>query len=82
MSADDIITKIAAISSLTARDIEDLRACDPNQLALLMQTYEENGLVENRGVWVEIGNALKQSAEYLPLAQALIGIAGGLAAIL
>ena len=82
MSADDTITKIAAISALTPRDIEDLRACDPTTLAVLMQTYQDSGAVADRGVWVEIGNILKQSAAYLPLAQGILGIATGLAVIL
>lgn len=76
MISDDLLTQIAAITTLTSQDIEDLRACDPNQVATLIRTYVDMGKVADRGVWVQVANILKEAGEYAPLASMIIGIIG------
>lgn len=76
MISDDLLAQIAALTSLTAQDIEDLRACDPNQIATLMRTYENAGKVSSRGLWVQIANILKQAGDYAPLGSLIVSIAG------
>ncbi len=76
MISDDVLAQIAALTNLTAEDIEDLRACDPNQLATLMRTYQDDGKVSDRGLWVQIGNILKEAEGYVPLGGLIISIIG------
>jgi len=75
MISDDVLSQIAAIApNLTAQDIEDLRACDPTQVAMLMQTYQDMGKVADRGVWLKIAAVLEQVIMYAPLASTIITI--------
>jgi len=75
MISDDVLSQIAAIApNLTAQDVEDLRACDPVQIAMLMKTYEDMGKVEDRGVWVKIAAVLEPLAAYAPLAAGILTI--------
>lgn len=75
MISDDVLSQIAAIApNLTAQDIEDLRACDPMQIAMLMKTYEDMGKVADRGVWVRIATALEPLAAYAPLVASILTI--------
>lgn len=76
MISDDVLAQIAALTNLTAQDIEDLRACDPNQLATLMRTYQDDGKVSDRGLWVQIGSILKQTVDYAPLGSLIVSIIG------
>jgi hypothetical protein len=78
MISNDVLAQIAALTNLTAQDIEDLRACDPNQLATLMRTYEDAAKVSSRGLWVQIGNILKQAEDYAPLGSLIISIIGAI----
>ena len=77
MAADDVIVEISRMTGLTADDIEGLKACSPQDLAALMDGYITMGKVSDRGVWVVIGEKLQESAPYLSLAGAILGVAGG-----
>jgi hypothetical protein len=80
MISDDVLSQIAALApNLTAQDIEDLRACDPGQIAMLMKTYEDMGKIPDRGVWVKIAAALEPLLAYAPLAASLATIVKTLA---
>ena len=65
---DEVIFAIARFTTLTKDDVEGLGKLDPNQAALVMKTYEDAGKVSDRGLWVKIGELLKQAGEYASIA--------------
>ena len=68
MTTDVMIEQLAGLTTLTKQDVDDLKSLSPQDAALVMRTYEDMGKVADRGLWVKIGNALKEVGEYAGVA--------------
>jgi hypothetical protein len=77
--SDDVLSQIVAVApNLSAQDIEDLRTCDPTQIARLMRTYQNAGKIADRGIWVKLATILQQVAAYAPLASTILTVVDAL----
>ena len=76
MLPDDVLAKIQAISSLTQRDIDDLRAVtQEDERASLLQSYVDQSRVPDYGILEEIGRILQTVEPYVSLGESIVLIA-------
>lgn len=73
-TSQDVLVRIASITTLTAQDLDDMQACNAVQLDALMRGYENDGKVGDRAIWREVATILAEVAEYAPLAGSIVKI--------
>jgi hypothetical protein len=82
MLPEDVLAQIQAISSLTQRDIDDIRAVtQDDERQVLLQAYVDQSKVPDYGVLEEIGRILQTVEPYISLGESIVAIALRLAGV-
>lgn len=71
MTLAGIVARYAQLTTLTEADMEAIGKLSPQDAALLMRSYEDDGKVSDRGFWGNVANDLIQAGQYTWIATVL-----------
>jgi hypothetical protein len=59
-------------TKMTLQDLKDFEECSPDEAAVLMQGYEDDGKIPDKTFWQKFGEDLQAIQVYAPIAAVIL----------
>jgi len=80
LTREEAVAKVVALTSMSEADINGLLDCSPDELALIVQSIKDRGLMPSRSAWDEVmtilGACVAVANLVIPLTGAISGVYG------
>ena len=80
MTREEAVAKIVALTPMSEPDINGLLDCSPEELALIVQSIKDRGVMPDRSAWdvvvTVLGACVSVANVVIPLTGAISGIYG------